>query len=206
MFPTLSKNVTCYVKPRDPDESGKTFGQLIIFNARAFIHDLRDTQKIRHEPLMSSNLTAPDFAPQEIKFSLREENDQISLILAVPIWREDGEGLYCLQRDNPGVYYDWDSCNEQVRGFSGASFRSYSSGREAEIAWEEKLGQVQGRRYRSLDSPSMSHEQCSTPTIGSPSSLTTVMPRSDRFLEGVILGSATTMVLFLRFLVVDWKL
>ncbi|KAK7256541.1 hypothetical protein RIF29_29994 [Crotalaria pallida] len=103
------------------------------------------------------------------------------------------KGYVVFRGRNPGVYYDWDSCNEQVWGFSGASFRSYSSGREAEVAWEEKLGRV-GRRSQELESPSvhrrqsppsessvgvkiacMSHEQCSTPAIDSPSSLTSVM-------------------------------
>ncbi|KAK7267546.1 hypothetical protein RIF29_20222 [Crotalaria pallida] len=51
----------------------------------------------------------------------------------------------------------------------------------------EEKHRLPGRR--SLDSP----EQCSTPTIGSPSSLTSMMARSNRFLEGVILGSTITM-------------
>ncbi|KAK7272894.1 hypothetical protein RIF29_13936 [Crotalaria pallida] len=115
------------------------------------------------------------------------------------------KGYVVFRGCNPGVYYNWDSCNEQVNGFSGASFWSFSSGREVEIACEEKLRQAQERRYRCYasrgnDSPNMSVKHAptptiasSSPTIGSPSSGTTAMPRGDRFVEGVILGSDVTM-------------
>ncbi|KAK7260546.1 hypothetical protein RIF29_26688 [Crotalaria pallida] len=128
------------------------------------------------------------------------------------------KGYVVFRGRHPGVYYDWDSCNEQVHGFSGASFRSFSSGREAEIAWENKLRQAQERSYRcyasrGIDSPNISVEPAPTPTIvspsptaGSPSTGTNFMARGDRFLEGVILGSGVTMVFFLLFLVVVWKL
>ena len=40
----------------------------------------------------------------------------------------------------PGVYRDWQSCNDQVSGFPGCSFRSYRTHEEANAAYAAYYG------------------------------------------------------------------
>ncbi len=40
---------------------------------------------------------------------------------------------------NPGIYKSWAECLEQVKGFNGASFKSFTSIKEAEAAFQLPL-------------------------------------------------------------------
>lgn len=42
----------------------------------------------------------------------------------------------------PGIYDDWESCKDQVDGFSGCKFKGYSTFQEAQSAWDVASGPV----------------------------------------------------------------
>ncbi|KAJ1404104.1 Ribosomal protein L9/RNase H1, N-terminal [Sesbania bispinosa] len=42
----------------------------------------------------------------------------------------------------PGIYFTWEECQEQVNEYSGASFRSFFTSEEAEVDWMRYLGRV----------------------------------------------------------------
>ena len=57
--------------------------------------------------------------------------------------RQKGMAWYVVFRDRiPGVYRDWPSCNDQVCGFLGCSFRSYPSQEQALTAYLAYFGKA----------------------------------------------------------------
>lgn len=46
----------------------------------------------------------------------------------------------------PGIYESWDECQEQVTGFEGAKYKSFTSKQEAEEAFEESYETVYERK------------------------------------------------------------
>lgn len=55
----------------------------------------------------------------------------------------------------PGVYNDWDECNAQVNGFSGAKFKSFKTLRLAKEAFDKKL----------LATKNETHEECNSEDV-----------------------------------------
>ena len=39
----------------------------------------------------------------------------------------------------PGIYTDWDTCKQQINGFDGAIYKSFSTREEAEEAYRKGL-------------------------------------------------------------------
>lgn len=68
---------------------------------------------------------------------------------------------------NPGIYHDWDTCEEQVKGYAGAKYKAFETRAEAEEAYEKGY-----EAYRAANHSNrtvferMMHAE--TPAIGKP--------------------------------------
>lgn len=58
------------------------------------------------------------------------------------------KGYVVYRGRKPGVYLTWADCQDQVSGYGGNNFCSYSSMREAEEAWGEYVTRVQVQKQQ----------------------------------------------------------
>ena len=103
------------------------------------------------------------------KFSTQEEADAFVKENATTV---KSDGYYAVASGrNPGVYMSWEECKTQVLGFSGASYKKFSSQEEADAFVKENATTVKSNGYYAVASgrnPGVyrSWEECKAEVIG----------------------------------------